>query len=63
VDGTVVIKKKWRGTYYPMGQTRVVTGIYDRWNRPNLLPPNRWIGIKSRVYDGSGGVHIELSID
>ena len=63
VDGKVVVKKKLRGRYYTLGDAKVVSGRYDRWSNPNLLPQNRWIGVKSRVYDVAGGVRIEVSVN
>lgn len=49
VDGTVVVKKKYQKKYYTIGQKKVLEGIYDRKNNPNLIPENKWIGVRSRV--------------
>lgn len=55
VDGTAVVKKKSRGSYYLLGQTKILSGSYDRWRSPNLLPLNRRIGLKTRTTTQSGG--------
>lgn len=49
VDGTAVVKKKSRGSYYLLGQTKILSGSYDRWSSPNLLPTDRRIGLKTRT--------------
>lgn len=49
VDGTSIIKKKKNGTYYTLDQKTVFEGNYEKTSKPNLLPENKWIGIKSEV--------------
>lgn len=63
VDGAAVIKKKKAGVYTTLAFARVYPGTYDRTSRPNLLPVNRWIGLRSEVEDvAGGGVSIQLSL-
>lgn len=48
VDGYAVIKKKIGGRYYTMAYKPVYKGQkYDRLLKPNLLPLNTWIGLKT----------------
>jgi hypothetical protein len=49
VDGTVVVKKKYKKEYYTMGQEKVLKGKYNRDNKPNLISENEWVGVRSRV--------------
>ena len=49
VDGTAVIKKKYKGTYYTMAQEKVFPGTYDRDSRPNLLPHDGWIRLRGET--------------
>jgi len=65
VDGSAIIKKKIGGTYYTLKQQEsVFSGCYDRDKNPNLIPVNRWIGIRSEVSDlANGNVMISLSLD
>jgi hypothetical protein len=64
VDGTAVIKKKQAGTYYTMAQTKIFPGIYNRDTNPNLLPLNKWLGVRSIVKNNdAGGVSIVLYVD
>jgi hypothetical protein len=61
VDGTAVVKKKSRGAYYLLGQTKVLPGTYDPVRSPNLLPLDRWTGIKVRtITEPDGSVLIEV---
>lgn len=55
VDGTAVVKKKSRGSYHLLGQTKILPGSYDRWSSPNLLPLDRRIGLKTRTTTQSDG--------
>jgi hypothetical protein len=64
VDGGVVIKKKINGVYFTMAYNKVFDGKYDRVLSPNLLPVDRWIGIKSVVKNiNDGKVLIEVYLD
>lgn len=65
VDGSAVIKKKLNGTYYTLAQVKgIYPGTYDRNSSPDLLPKNKWIGLRSEVTNESGGkVRIKLYLD
>ncbi|OGH66529.1 MAG: hypothetical protein A3B90_00805 [Candidatus Magasanikbacteria bacterium RIFCSPHIGHO2_02_FULL_41_13] len=64
VDGSVVIKKKKNGVYYTLAQQKVFPGTYNRITRPNLLPLNKWMAIRSRVSNNAdGSVNIQLYMD
>lgn len=65
VDGSVIIKKKKGGTYYTMAEIKgVYPGIYNKETKPNLLPKNKWIGLRSEVINlANGKVEIRLYID
>ena len=74
VDGQAIIKKKIKknvsdreGTYYTLAEKSSVfsNGMpYHRWTNPNLIPQDRWIGLRSQVRDLSNGkVMIELWLD
>lgn len=64
VDGTAVIKKKKDGRYYTLAQKKVFTGLYDSVSNHNLLPINRWIGVRSVVVtDSDGSVSLDLYMD
>ena len=64
VDGHAVIKKKIDGIYYTLSEAKILTGTYNRDTEPNLLPVNKWIGLKSTTETLTDrGVFITLSID
>jgi hypothetical protein len=64
VDGAAVVKKKYNGTYYTVASKPIFPGKYNRDNKPNLLPKNTWIGIKSEVSTSSSGdVSLKIYID
>lgn len=65
VDGSAVIKKKKNGTYYTLAEIKnVYPGIYDRDSSPNLIPKNKWVGLRSETMNMPGGaVEIRLYID
>jgi hypothetical protein len=64
VDGFAVIKKKIKGVYYTMAYKQIFEGEYDRVNNQNLLPKNKWLGLKSEVINGKDEtVNIKLFID
>ena len=62
VDGYAVIKKKLDENYHTLSEKKVFSGSdYDRDKNPNLLPVNKWMGIRSEVKtNSSGGVEISL---
>jgi hypothetical protein len=60
VDGNLVIKKKQNGTYYTLAIKKYWPGVYNRATNPNLLPVNRFIGLKTIVSNSNGGVRIQL---
>ncbi len=55
VDGNAIVKKKRFGKYYEMKSVPVYPGHYDRDTLPNLLPTNRWIGLKTVITDNANG--------
>lgn len=55
VDGAAVIKKKIHGDYFTLGYKKIFTGSYDRTNSPNLLPLNKWVGLRSEIKNNSDG--------
>ncbi len=65
VDGSAIIKKKKNSTYYTMAETKnFYPGTYNHDTSPNLLPMNKWIGLRSEVKNLSGGkVEIKLYVD
>lgn len=64
VDGAAVIKKKINGKYFTMAQKSVFDGKYDRDNNPDLLPKDKWLGIRSEVVtDSDGTVKVNLYLD
>lgn len=65
VDGSAVIKKKINGTYYTMAEIRgVFPGTYNSNSNPDLLPKNKWIGLRSEVLNmPDGKVEIRLYTD
>ncbi len=65
VDGAVVIKKKFKGTYYTLATKKIFTNsVYNLQLNPNLIPLNTWIGIKTEVKNlPDGTVSVKLFID
>ncbi|MGH7898039.1 MAG: BACON domain-containing protein [Candidatus Binatia bacterium] len=65
VDGAAVIKKKLGGTYYTMAYHSGVYpgGSYNATSNPNLLPMDRWVGMRTVIDNASGGVTIRLELD
>lgn len=65
VDGAVVIKKKYQGTYYTLATKAYFAGAkYDRTANPTLLPQATWIGIRTEVTTTpEGSALIVLSLD
>jgi hypothetical protein len=66
MDGTAVIKKKYKGTYYTIASGPAFKSAtpYNRDTNPNLIPTDKWVGLKSKVTTGTdGSVVIKLFID
>ncbi|MDB5178495.1 MAG: hypothetical protein JWN01_438 [Patescibacteria group bacterium] len=70
VDGHAVIKKKQSltkgagGTYFTMAEKPVFEGEYNRATKPNLLPKQTWIGLRSVVTTlANGTVDVQLWSD
>lgn len=60
VDGTAVIKKKINGEYTTLAQQKIFGGGYGRETNPNLLPKNKWLGLRSEVTNENNSVRIKL---
>lgn len=63
VDGTAVIKKKYKGTYYTMAQDPVFDGTYNgEVDDKNLIPHGQWLGLKTEVVTSTttGAVTVSL---
>jgi hypothetical protein len=66
VDGTAVIKKKINGTYYTLDQKPFYYSDvpYNRDINPNLIPGQKWIGLRSEIKTNSDNtVSIKIFID
>jgi hypothetical protein len=66
VDGAAVIKKKLAGTYTTLAYGAFFPGFgsYDPTTKPNLIPENQWIGIRSVVNTNpDSSVDIQLFVD
>ena len=66
VDGAAVIKKKINGSYYTLAQKSFYNADapYNRDTNPNLIPGQKWIGLKSEIKTNSDNtVDIKLFID
>jgi hypothetical protein len=66
VDGAIVIKKKINGTYYTLAYKQFYTNgtPYSRDTNPNLIPSQKWIGLKSEVRTNlDNTVSIKVFID
>ena len=66
VDGTAVIKKKINGNYYTLAQKSFYKADvpYNRDTNPNIIPDQKWIGLKSEIETNSDNtVSIKLFID
>lgn len=53
-DGSVVIKKKTKGSYQTLASTKLISGTYSSTN-PDLIPKNTWIGLRFIVTDTASG--------
>lgn len=51
VDGAAVIKKKLDGQYYTLKSVQIYPGNYHHDTLPNLLPTERWIGLRTVIRD------------
>lgn len=62
VDGTAVIKKKFKGTYYTMAQEKVFPGTYDGWqDSKNLIPHRQWLILRTEtITNADGSVTVRL---
>lgn len=50
VDGRPVIKKKFGGTYHTLSYPpNLFPGVYSREASPNLIPQEKWFGLKATV--------------
>jgi len=65
VDGSAIIKKKKNGTYYTLAEVKnIYPGTYNKNTSPNLLPKNKWIGLRSEIKNqADGSVKINLYLD
>lgn len=65
VDGSAIIKKKKNGIYYTLTEVKgVYPGTYDKNSSPNLIPKNKWVGLRSETINmGDGAVEIRLYVD
>ncbi len=64
VDGNVVVKKKSQGAYTTLGSTKYLPGTYNRNTNPNLIPTNKWVGVKTVTNTlADGKVKITVYID
>lgn len=65
VDGSAIIKKKKNGNYYTLAEIKgVYPGNYNRSSSPNLIPKNKWVGLRSETLNLANGlVEIKLYID
>jgi hypothetical protein len=65
-DGLAILKKKIGGVYHTLTykQAYGTTGTYNRTTNPNLLPQNKWVGLKLRTTNlANGSVKLELLAD
>ena len=65
VDGAAVIKKKLNGSYHTLAYVPgIYPGVYNRNTNPNLMPKNKWIGLRSETETlSNGSVRIRLYLD
>lgn len=62
-DGDLVIKKKINGTYYTLAQKDFWTKPYAKYTNPNNIPEGKWMGMKVKAENVTGGVKITLYLD
>ncbi len=66
VDGAAVIKKKINGVYYTLSYNNIYNNLtpYNRDNNSNLIPLQKWIGLKSTINTNlDNTVSIKLYMD
>lgn len=64
VDGAAVIKRKLRGAYETLAYRKVFPGKYHRERRPNLLPVDRWFGVRATVEGvAKGAVRLRVEVE
>ncbi len=64
VDGAAVMKRKQAGIYTTLASRQIYPGVYERALRPNLIPVDRWIGMRTTTWDQTdGSVALRLEID
>ncbi len=64
MDGTAVIKKKISGTHHTLASAKVFSGVYDKYQNPNLIPEQALIGLRTEVtHDTNGVATLVLSVD
>jgi hypothetical protein len=63
VDGTVIVKKKYKGEYYTIMSKKVLSGKYNRQANPILIPLDKWIGLRSEVITKKDRVFIRVFLD
>jgi len=61
VDGYAIVKKKRHGHYYELKSVAVYPGHYNRETLPNLLPINRWLGLRTVIADNANG-NVEITM-
>lgn len=55
VDGTAVLKKKYRGSYYTMAQKKEYAGTYVQGGEVNVLPHQQWIALRGEAVNAADG--------
>lgn len=55
VDGTAVLKKKFRGAYYTMAQKKEYAGTYVQGGKVNVLPHQQWLNLRGEVVNAADG--------
>gem|GEM_PF-756570 len=62
-DGAVVIKKKTGGKYQTLAYKKLLSGTYSATTNYDLIPLDKWIGLKLVAVDGSTGPQLSLYTD
>jgi hypothetical protein len=62
-DGYAVIKKKTGGVYQTLATKQILSGTYDAATSPDLIPLNKWIGLKFVVSDIASDSSLALYTD
>lgn len=63
VDGQAVIKKKKNGLYTTLASKVIYPGEYNREKNINLVPLNKWVGLRVITEDVTNGTSIKLFMD